>query len=101
MSIDTTFTARRYTGELILRSHDGYENARTARIYHSLHPERFGAAVLLAQTEQDVSKGYDWPVKGGWKVGIKSGGPQLPMLGTARRQPSDRYCRTLNRHLHS
>jgi FAD/FMN-containing dehydrogenase len=80
MSIDTP-TAGRFTGDLILRGEDGYEHARTARIYHARHPERFPAGVLLAQTEQDVVQGVRLARERGWKVGIKSGGHSFPVWG--------------------
>jgi FAD/FMN-containing dehydrogenase len=80
MSIDTR-TARRFSGDLILRGQDGYEHARTAHIYHARHPERFPAAVLLAQTEQDVVEGVRLARERGWKVGIKSGGHSFAVSG--------------------
>lgn len=83
MSIDTTntTTAGPFTGDLILRGEDGYEHARTARIYHARHPERFPAAVLLARSEHDVVEGVRLARDRGWKVGIKSGGHSFPVWG--------------------
>jgi hypothetical protein len=82
MSIDaTTDYATRFTGDLLLREDDGYEDARTARIYHARRPERFPAAVLLAQTEDDVVEGVRLARECGWRVGIKSGGHSFPVWG--------------------
>jgi hypothetical protein len=63
----------RFSGDLMVRGQDGYEHARTPRIFHARHPERFPAAVLLAQTEQDVVEGVRLARERGWKVGIESG----------------------------
>jgi FAD/FMN-containing dehydrogenase len=78
---DNTALGNRFTGELILRGQDRYENARTARIYHARHPERFPAAVLLAQTENDVVEGVRVARERGWKIGIRSGGHSFPVWG--------------------
>ncbi|MFI5541812.1 FAD-binding protein [Nocardia sp. NPDC051900] len=80
MSPDST-TTERFTGALIVRGEAGYEHARVARIHHSRHPQRFPAAVLLAETENDVVEGVRLARERGWKVGVKSGGHSFPVWG--------------------
>jgi FAD/FMN-containing dehydrogenase len=71
--------ALRFTGRLILRSQDGYDEARVARIYHARHPDRHPAAVLVAATEQDVVEGVRLAGERGWKVAVRSGGHSFPV----------------------
>jgi FAD/FMN-containing dehydrogenase len=71
--------AARFTGKLILRSEEGYEEARIARIYHARHPERYPAAVLVAATERDVVEGVRLAMERGWKIAVRSGGHSFPV----------------------
>jgi hypothetical protein len=45
---------------LILRGADGYDEARFARVFNARRPERYPAAVLVAESEDDVSRAFDW-----------------------------------------
>ena len=71
--------ASRFTGKLILRSEEGYEEARVARIYHACHPDRYPAAVLVAATEQDVVDGVRLAIERGWKIAVRGGGHSFPV----------------------
>lgn len=69
----------RFTGRLILRSEEGYDEARIARIYHASHPDRHPAAVLVAATEQDVVEGVRLAIERGWKIAVRAGGHSFPV----------------------
>ena len=43
-----------FDGELIWRGEPGYEQARVGRVFNGRRPERYPAAVLLAEHEDDV-----------------------------------------------
>jgi FAD/FMN-containing dehydrogenase len=42
---------------LILRGAGGYDEARFARVFNARRPERYPAAVLVAESEDDVVEG--------------------------------------------
>lgn len=71
----------RFTGQLITRGDQSYETARTGPIFHSRHPQRFPAAILVAETENDVVEGVRLARERGWQVGIRSGGHSFPVWG--------------------
>jgi FAD/FMN-containing dehydrogenase len=71
--------APRFTGKLILRTEEGYEEARVARIYHARHPDRYPAAVLVAANERDVVEGVRLAIEQGWKIAVRSGGHSFPV----------------------
>jgi FAD binding domain len=49
------------TGDrLILRGADGYDEARFARVFNARRPERYPAALLVAESEDDVVEGVRW-----------------------------------------
>lgn len=81
MTNDLSVERTRFTGRLIERGADGYEAARMDRVYHSRHPERYPAAILLAETENDVVEGVRLAKERGWQVGIRSGGHSFPVWG--------------------
>jgi FAD/FMN-containing dehydrogenase len=62
------------TGRLLLRGDPGYEQARTGRIFNARRPDRFPAAVLLAQSDEDVIEGVRLAAERGWTVSVRSGG---------------------------
>jgi FAD/FMN-containing dehydrogenase len=59
---------------LYRRGEDGYEEARVGRVFNARRPERFPAAVLLAESEDDVVAGVRLAAREGWKVSVRSGG---------------------------
>src|ERR1700756_5782045 len=60
---------------LILRGADGYDEARFAHVFNARRPERYPAAVLVAESEEDVVEGVR---DRGWKVAIRAGGHSFP-----------------------
>lgn len=71
--------SQRFTGALIERTDPRYEAARMARVYHSRHPDRYPAAVLLAESENDVVEGVRLANERGWSIGVRSGGHSFPV----------------------
>ena len=63
-----------FTGPLYWRGDPGYEAARTGRVFNGRHPDRFPAAVLLAQTEDDVVAAVRLAQARGLQVSVRSGG---------------------------
>src|SRR5580693_723389 len=61
-------------GRLVLRGDPLYEQARTGRIFNMRRPDRFPAAVLLAETDNDVIEGVRLAAERGWPVSVRSGG---------------------------
>ena len=59
---------------LLLKSDEGYEEARVGRIFNQRRPERYPAAVLLARDEDDVVAGVRLANDKGWPVSVRSGG---------------------------
>ena len=51
-----------------------YEQARTGRIFNARRPDRFPAAVLLAESDDDVIDGVRLAAERGWTVSVRSGG---------------------------
>ena len=71
---------------LYWRGHPGYEDARIGRVFNGRHPDRFPAAVLLAETEDDVVAGVRLARERGLQVSVRSGDTPGPRgaSGTAR-----------------
>ena len=63
---------------LILRGADRYDEARFARVFNARRPERYPAAVLVAESEDDVVEGVRLARDRGWKVAIRAGGHSFP-----------------------
>ena len=51
-----------------------YEQARTGRIFNARPPDRFPAAVLFAESDDDVINGVRLAAERGWTVSVRSGG---------------------------
>ncbi|MEP7177677.1 MAG: FAD-binding protein, partial [Pseudonocardiales bacterium] len=62
------------TGRLVRRGEPGYEQGRVARVFNARRPDRFPAAVLLAETEDDVVAGVRLAREQGWRVSVRAGG---------------------------
>jgi FAD/FMN-containing dehydrogenase len=64
----------RLAGRLLRRGDPLYEQARTGRIFNARRPDRFPAAVLLAESDDDVTDGVRLAAERGWTVSARSGG---------------------------
>ncbi|MDL2410536.1 FAD-binding oxidoreductase [Rhizobium calliandrae] len=73
--------ARTLGDKLILRGGEGYDAARTSRIFHDRHPDRFPAAIIRVSSEQDIVDGVRYANAQGIKVGILAGGHSFPVWG--------------------
>ena len=69
-----TASQDRLAGRLVLRGDPLYEQARTGRIFNARRPDRFPAAVLLAESDDDVIDGVRLAAERGWTVSVRSGG---------------------------
>jgi FAD/FMN-containing dehydrogenase len=56
------------------RGDAGYEEARVGRVFNARRPDRFPAAVLLAQDEDDVVAGVRLARERGLRVSVRAGG---------------------------
>jgi FAD/FMN-containing dehydrogenase len=70
----TASSCDRLAGRLVLRGEPLYEQARTRRIFNARRPDRFPAAVLLAESDNDVIEGVRLAAERGWPVSVRSGG---------------------------
>src|SRR5690349_2858072 len=59
---------------LYKKGDEGYEEARVGRIFNARRPDRYPAAVLLAEGVEDVVAGVDLARARGWPVSVRSGG---------------------------
>jgi FAD/FMN-containing dehydrogenase len=64
----------RFAGRLLPRGDPGYEQARVGRIFNARRPDRFPAAVLLADDDRDVIEGVRLAAERGWTASVRSGG---------------------------
>jgi hypothetical protein len=62
------------TGQLFLRGQDGFEEARTGRVFNHRRPDRQPAAGLQVETPEDVVAGVRLAAERGWTVSVRSGG---------------------------
>ena len=63
-----------FTGRFLERGQPGYEEARTHRVFNGRRPDRFPAAVLLAETDDDIVAGVRLANARGCPVSVRSGG---------------------------
>jgi FAD/FMN-containing dehydrogenase len=63
-----------FTGRLIQRGDPEFEQARVGRVFNARRPDRQPAAVLLAETDDDIVNGVLLARNNGWPVAIRSGG---------------------------
>jgi FAD/FMN-containing dehydrogenase len=59
---------------VILRGADGFREAAVGRIFNARKPDREPAAVLFAESAQDVAAGVRLAGERGWPVSVRSGG---------------------------
>ena len=62
------------TGEIIWRGEAGYEDARVGRVFNARRPDRFPAAVLLAEIEGHVVEAVKLARRRHLRVSVRSGG---------------------------
>jgi hypothetical protein len=60
--------------EIFYPGDDGFEDARVGRIFNGRRPDRQPAAVLFAESDQDVSDAVLLARENGWRVSVRSGG---------------------------
>jgi FAD/FMN-containing dehydrogenase len=63
-----------FTGEFRLRGDEGFEDATAGRVFNHRRPDRRPAAVLLAETYDDVVAGVRLARERGWQIAPRSGG---------------------------
>ena len=68
-----------FSGRLIMRGEPGYEDARVGRIWHANRPDRFPAAILMAQSEVDLVNGVRLASAKGWSIAVRAGGHSFPV----------------------
>ncbi len=61
-----------------MRNDNGYEQARLNRLFNMRHPTRYPAAILAAETEQDVVDGVLLAKRLGLRISVRSGGHSFP-----------------------
>jgi FAD/FMN-containing dehydrogenase len=59
---------------LVLPGHPAWEEARVGRVFNARRPDHQPAAVLLAQSEQDLVDGVRLARDRGWRIAVRSGG---------------------------
>ncbi|MCI4644393.1 MAG: FAD-binding oxidoreductase [Hyphomonadaceae bacterium] len=69
----------RFSGHFYLRGEAGYEDARVGRIWHANKPDRYPAAVLMAESEDDLVNGVRLAREKGWSIAVRSGGHSFPV----------------------
>jgi FAD/FMN-containing dehydrogenase len=67
-------TEQNFTGRIVFRGAADFDEARVGRVFNGRRPTRQPAAVLLAETEQDVANGVLLAKANGWSVSVRSGG---------------------------
>lgn len=72
-------TELEFTGRLVYPDEDDFDDARIGRVFNGRRPDRQPAAVLLAETEQDVVNGVLLAKRNGWPVSVRSGGHAWPV----------------------
>ncbi len=63
-----------FSGSIIWRGDPGYEEARVGRVFNARRPERYPAAVLLAESDDDVVAGVRLARDRGLQVSVRAGG---------------------------
>ena len=69
-----TDTLATLAGRLVLRGEPGYEQARVNRIFNARRGDRQPAAVLLAESDEDVIAGVRLARERGWQITVRAGG---------------------------
>ncbi|CAN5342799.1 FAD-binding oxidoreductase [soil metagenome] len=61
-------------GRLVLRGDADFDEARVGRVFNARRPDRQPAAVLFAESDDDVIEGVLLAERNGWSVSVRSGG---------------------------
>lgn len=61
-------------GKIVYRGDAGYEALRRQAIFNGKKPDRYPAAILMAESDADVIAGVRLAKAQGWQVGVRSGG---------------------------
>jgi hypothetical protein len=61
-------------GKIYLKGDADYEAVRQAGVWNARKPDRYPAAIVLAETDKDVIQAVRLARQNGWKVGTRSGG---------------------------
>lgn len=72
--MSTGNSPRAFTGRLILRDDPDFEEAAVGRVFNARRPERRPAAVLFAETYDDLVAGVHFARTHGWQIVSRSGG---------------------------
>jgi FAD/FMN-containing dehydrogenase len=63
-----------FNGEILWRDDPGYEEARIGRVFNARRPDRYPAAVVLAECEDDVVAAVRLARDRGLRVSVRAGG---------------------------
>jgi FAD/FMN-containing dehydrogenase len=63
-----------FDGRIYRRGEEGYEQARRGAVWNARTPERFPEAIVVAHTEQDVTRAVRLAIEEEMKIGVRSGG---------------------------
>jgi hypothetical protein len=74
MTINKDELKRRFSGQLLFPDDPDYEEARVGRLFNRRRPKRYPAAILLAESEQDLVNGVLLAREQGWKIAVRGGG---------------------------
>jgi FAD/FMN-containing dehydrogenase len=74
MTIFTSADRAEFSGRLVLPGDADFEEARVGRVFNARRPDRSPEAVLLAETEADVTAGVRLARERGVAVAVRSGG---------------------------
>jgi FAD/FMN-containing dehydrogenase len=63
-----------FAGRIVYPADADFEEARVGRIFNGRRPSRQPAAVLFAETDEDIVEGVRLAKHNGWSVSVRSGG---------------------------
>jgi FAD/FMN-containing dehydrogenase len=69
-----TATTSGFTGRIVSPADADFDEARVGRIFNGRRPGRQPAAVLFAETDDDIVEGVRLARRNGWSVSVRSGG---------------------------
>lgn len=74
MSENEDSPALQLQGKISYKGSEDYEGLRQQAIFNAKKPDRYPAAILMAESEADVIAGVKLAKSQGWQVGVRSGG---------------------------
>jgi FAD/FMN-containing dehydrogenase len=63
-----------FKGKIFYKDQDGYEEARTGRVFNHRRPQRYPAAVFFPSNEEDVVEAVKFAKENNYKIAIRAGG---------------------------